>query len=135
MKSDPIKALGKAALIAALLNAASFSTSNAAFAKGIPSAGRSMPQALVESAKATVVERFLGDAGVAYRIDAAPWEPSATASTAKSAPMDAERSKPVQIGYPREIAAELRALPLRSEERRVGKECLWLCRSRWSPYH
>ena len=23
----------------------------------------------------------------------------------------------------------------RSEERRVGKECLWLCRSRWSPYH
>ena len=24
---------------------------------------------------------------------------------------------------------------LRSEERRVGKECLRLCRSRWSPYH
>ena len=28
-----------------------------------------------------------------------------------------------------EIGAE------RSEERRVGKECLRLCRSRWSPYH
>ena len=28
------------------------------------------------------------------------------------------------------------AWPLqRSEERRVGKECLRLCRSRWSPYH
>ena len=26
-------------------------------------------------------------------------------------------------------------LMLRSEERRVGKECLRLCRSRWSPYH
>ena len=27
-------------------------------------------------------------------------------------------------------------IPLeRSEERRVGKECLRLCRSRWSPYH
>ena len=26
-------------------------------------------------------------------------------------------------------------LPHRSEERRVGKECLRLCRSRWSPYH
>ena len=26
-------------------------------------------------------------------------------------------------------------LSLRSEERRVGKECLRLCRSRWSPYH
>ena len=24
---------------------------------------------------------------------------------------------------------------LRSEERRVGKECSELCRSRWSPYH
>ena len=24
---------------------------------------------------------------------------------------------------------------LRSEERRVGKECVRLCRSRWSPYH
>ena len=23
----------------------------------------------------------------------------------------------------------------RSEERRVGKECVSLCRSRWSPYH
>ena len=24
---------------------------------------------------------------------------------------------------------------IRSEERRVGKECCALCRSRWSPYH
>ena len=24
---------------------------------------------------------------------------------------------------------------IRSEERRVGKECVSLCRSRWSPYH
>ena len=27
------------------------------------------------------------------------------------------------------------AVPARSEERRVGKECLAVCRSRWSPYH
>src|SRR3546814_15004004 len=26
-------------------------------------------------------------------------------------------------------------LPSRSEERRVGKECVSTCRSRWSPYH
>jgi hypothetical protein len=26
-------------------------------------------------------------------------------------------------------------LEARSEERRVGKECRRLCRSRWSPYH
>src|SRR3546814_2652492 len=25
--------------------------------------------------------------------------------------------------------------PMRSEERRVGKECVNTCRSRWSPYH
>ena len=31
-----------------------------------------------------------------------------------------------------EQAAFVRA---RSEERRVGKECAGLCRSRWSPYH
>src|SRR3546814_11297785 len=27
------------------------------------------------------------------------------------------------------------AFLLRSEERRVGKECVSTCRSRWSPYH
>src|SRR3546814_11774513 len=29
----------------------------------------------------------------------------------------------------------LRLLLARSEERRVGKECVSTCRSRWSPYH
>ena len=34
------------------------------------------------------------------------------------------------------INDEFRIVDLpRSEERRVGKECLRLCRSRWSPYH
>src|SRR3546814_18819406 len=28
-----------------------------------------------------------------------------------------------------------RQIILRSEERRVGKECVSTCRSRWSPYH
>src|SRR3546814_2093971 len=27
------------------------------------------------------------------------------------------------------------SLAVRSEERRVGKECVSTCRSRWSPYH
>src|SRR3546814_688070 len=37
-----------------------------------------------------------------------------------------------------EIAGELASNPngaRRSEERRVGKECVRTCRSRWSPYH
>src|SRR3546814_20975951 len=37
----------------------------------------------------------------------------------------------VAAGTPEDVAAE----PRRSEERRVGKECVSTCRSRWSPYH
>ena len=33
------------------------------------------------------------------------------------------------------IPRELMQNAFRSEERRVGKECFRLCRSRWSPYH
>src|SRR3546814_10222160 len=34
-----------------------------------------------------------------------------------------------------QISSGPRAWPRRSEERRVGKECVSTCRSRWSPYH
>src|SRR3546814_6042597 len=46
----------------------------------------------------------------------------------------------VARGVPERVA-RLRALGnavvpiIRSEERRVGKECVSTCRSRWSPYH
>src|SRR3546814_16411498 len=30
---------------------------------------------------------------------------------------------------------DFRTVTIRSEERRVGKECVSTCRSRWSPYH
>src|SRR3546814_10441693 len=30
---------------------------------------------------------------------------------------------------------DMRVISSRSEERRVGKECVSTCRSRWSPYH
>src|SRR3546814_14997940 len=33
------------------------------------------------------------------------------------------------------VVQESPASGLRSEERRVGKECVSRCRSRWSPYH
>ena len=33
------------------------------------------------------------------------------------------------------LDARCEVLVLRSEERRVGKECVQPCRSRWSPYH
>src|SRR3546814_5337953 len=47
---------------------------------------------------------------------------------------------PEEFGHP--LFAELFRRPrglvfllMRSEERRVGKECVSTCRSRWSPYH
>src|SRR3546814_11597246 len=33
------------------------------------------------------------------------------------------------------FAVGLSVIKCRSEERRVGKECVSTCRSRWSPYH
>src|SRR3546814_12778140 len=38
----------------------------------------------------------------------------------------------LKAGKTRIVVSEL---PYRSEERRVGKECVSTCRSRWSPYH
>ena len=35
----------------------------------------------------------------------------------------------------RRILYTMHEMGLRSEERRVGKECCLVCRSRWSPYH
>src|SRR3546814_14825528 len=39
------------------------------------------------------------------------------------------------VGEGHHGADELVAVAHRSEERRVGKECVSTCRSRWSPYH
>src|SRR3546814_6892534 len=45
---------------------------------------------------------------------------------------------PDQLGYSRRRADAEQVVghvEIRSEERRVGKECVSTCRSRWSPYH
>ncbi len=73
--------------------------------------GRSMPQAVVESAKAATIERFVGDSAGAYRIDAAPWN---SPTLRKSLAVDNERAKPVQIGYPRDIPTASQSLPMSS---------------------
>src|SRR3546814_5792516 len=41
----------------------------------------------------------------------------------------------VQKVWSREGFSLVQAYDTRSEERRVGKECVSTCRSRWSPYH
>src|SRR3546814_13521927 len=42
----------------------------------------------------------------------------------------ARHRKPHGIAY-----RHMQHIDFRSEERRVGKECVSTCRSRWSPYH
>jgi len=81
----------------------------------IPDAGRSAPQAVVQSNKAAPVERFAGTAGVAYRVDAAAWDRDAV-TRQKSAQRETEtdKRKPLQVGFPREIPAAMQALPLSS---------------------
>src|SRR3546814_12626197 len=41
----------------------------------------------------------------------------------------------VQTNIPVNNYVVLQDIQFRSEERRVGKECVSTCRSRWSPYH
>src|SRR3546814_14610650 len=47
--------------------------------------------------------------------------------------------QPAEAMAARQIEADLSfrrvGITFRSEERRVGKECVSTCRSRWSPYH
>ena len=46
-----------------------------------------------------------------------------------------ETSRLLERTRKREVVVARQMSMYRSEERRVGKECLRLCRSRWSPYH
>src|SRR3546814_3740794 len=63
----------------------------------------------------------------------------AGAQTDREVPVDHRRrichgSNPTSLPYP-STRRSLTFHPSRSEERRVGKECVSTCRSRWSPYH
>src|SRR3546814_16563664 len=51
--------------------------------------------------------------------DCGPSQPANISSTGSSSPAGSKPPPPLR----------------RSEERRVGKECVSTCRSRWSPYH
>src|SRR3546814_15537913 len=46
-----------------------------------------------------------------------------------------EERREARAADPAATSAEAEAIFGRSEERRVGKECVSTCRSRWSPYH
>src|SRR3546814_5800710 len=47
----------------------------------------------------------------------------------------ANRQRAIAEGFPDALDMMVVCVEARSEERRVGKECVSTCRSRWSPYH
>src|SRR3546814_11923664 len=48
---------------------------------------------------------------------------------------DTQRTVAALLGVDQATISRLSRKQGRSEERRVGKECVSTCRSRWSPYH
>src|SRR3546814_15006037 len=50
-------------------------------------------------------------------------------------PSALEKLARLEIEYPMLFQLKHKVPETRSEERRVGKECVSTCRSRWSPYH
>src|SRR3546814_14026316 len=52
----------------------------------------------------------------------------------RAAKLVEQMAKAVDVGEPRQVAKGQRLVG-RSEERRVGKECVSTCSSRWAPYH
>ena len=73
---------------------------------------RSMPPSIVQGDKSLMAEHFFGSGEVAHRVIASAWTAPAAGTSKKTTAESADRSKALQIGYPREIPANLRGLPL-----------------------
>lgn len=100
--------LGVGAL-AALTVTASLSASAAVGAEV-----RSMGPSVVQGDKSRVTEHFFGSTEVAHRVTASPWTAPAVGAKKNAASETGDRSKLFQVGYPRDIPASLRSLPLTS---------------------
>src|SRR3546814_1288685 len=81
----------------------------------------------------------------AYEMRISDWSSDVCSSDLVPYTRGAETSRPfadliaearaLVAGGAREITLLGQNVNARSEERRVGKECVSTCRSRWSPYH
>ena len=78
-----------------------------------------------------VVDNFISSDPKTSHID----DPNVTYHSKDVASMTPEFLGTVGPFRSEEHTSELQSPRYRSEERRVGKECLDTCRSRWSPYH
>src|SRR3546814_14309876 len=64
-----------------------------------------------------------------------PDQAAAIVAAAQSAGMKVRHVASADLEMPTDNARPPLWVRLRSEERRVGKECVSTCRPRWSPYH
>src|SRR3546814_4015223 len=76
----------------------------------------------------------------AYEMRISDWSSDVCSSDLSAPRFWAIRSRPINclMSAPAQNAldpAPVISRPRRSEERRVGQECVSTCRSRWSPYH
>src|SRR3546814_12114295 len=78
---------------------------------------------------ANVLLKALGEMGANAPIEAAAAASAPFVLEACAHKLDSGFSRV----YQRRLLRDLKQM--RSEERRVGKECVSTCRSRWSPYH
>src|SRR3546814_1436403 len=69
----------------------------------------------------------------AYEMRISDWSSDVCSSDLPTTYSGPEASSPPTNAYPSNGDAVTHLT--RSEERRVGKECVSTCRSRWSPYH
>ena len=102
-----------------------------------PNGQRLLTSGKVTHALAEVEARTLGrfpGIGIAFREPVRPADQQFAQAIARMIERHTQHQPPADI---RMVVAdsETRILERRSEERRVGKECSELCRSRWSPYH
>src|SRR3546814_16276890 len=56
-------------------------------------------------------------------------------SLATGDPLPISERRRMAAQHPPHVVVDCIGGPPRSEERRVGKECVSTCRSRWAPYH
>ena len=89
----------------------------------------------IDAGKTTTTERILYYTGRTYKIG------EVHEGTAVMDWMEQEQERGITITSAattcqwQDCTINIIDTPGRSEERRVGKECEDLCRSRWSPYH
>src|SRR3546814_2233357 len=70
----------------------------------------------------------------AYEMRISDWSSDVCSSDLRT-PTAPSRSVPSRDTWHSDFSQLALPLFMRSEERRVGKECVSTCRSRWSPYH